>query len=307
MNEKLVFRRILSPLSGNLIFRMSYIEIMLFSETEELKISSFDGKSLDMHLWEVDSPKAVFIAVHGGLTHAGDWEVFAVPMMEKGYTTVGHDLRGHKQKVSHIKRFDHLLQDLSTVVSWAKARYPDTPMFLVGHSIGGLIVTHWGIKYHDPVIKGYIMSSPYYANVIHFNPILLKVNSLLSVILPKMPVKVDDVTNVLTRDEEITKMHVKNRERGLRTSTVSSRFAEEISKAQAWVPKHFSEWSHPALFFIAGNDHLADANVTMELVKELPEGLVDLHHFPDNMHENFNELNRNEIFDLVDKWVSARI
>ena len=280
---------------------------MMFSESEVLKVLSFDNYELDLHIWDAETPKAVFIAVHGGLTHAGDWEIPALPLKEMGYTTVAHDLRGHKQKVSHFKRFDHMLQDLTAVVNWAKDRYPDIPKFVVGHSIGGLIATHWGIKYHDPEIKGYILSSPYYANVIHFNPILLKVNTLLSVILPKMPVKVEDVTDELTRDEKITEMHKKNRERGLRTSTVTSRFAEEITRAQNWIPNNISKWNHPALVFVAGDDHLADSKVTMDLLKALPEDLLEIHFYEDNKHENFNELNRKEIFNLMDKWVKGRI
>ncbi len=46
---------------------------MRFSETRLDILKTGDGLELDIHIWEPDTPKAILLAGHGGLAHAGDY------------------------------------------------------------------------------------------------------------------------------------------------------------------------------------------------------------------------------------------
>ena len=91
---------------------------MRFSETRMDVLRTKDGLELDIHIWEPNSPKAILLAVHGGLAHAGDYITPALFFKERGIATVAYDLRGHKQKKVCIDAFDQFIEDSGAFLKW---------------------------------------------------------------------------------------------------------------------------------------------------------------------------------------------
>ena len=144
---------------------------MRFSEDRIEKLTCSDGEKRNIHIWEPESPRIVFLAVHGLMDHGGGYMVPALFFREHGIATVAHNQHGHDHhgpdhpnKVI-IPRFEVLLKDVDLMIVWVKEHYPGLPLFIMGHSMGGLVVTHFGIKRleNDPLVKGCIVSSPYLA------------------------------------------------------------------------------------------------------------------------------------------------
>ncbi len=280
---------------------------MRFSETRMDRLTVADGQSFDIHIWEPEKPRAVIMAIHGGLSHAGDYVTPALYFKEKGIATVSYDMRGHKQEKVYIDRFSRFPEDTEKFLEWTKAAYTDIPIFVMGHSMGGLIVTYFGIAYaaDDARIKGYIMSSPYYENAIKVAPIMIPIVKMLGVILPKAAVPAPDITDLLTHDVGITSRHRQDEEDGIRAKKASMRFGAELLKAQAWVRENISQWSHPLFAVVAGADQVADADAAERLLKTIAPGLLTCVRHPDNYHENFNELNREETFARIHEWMKT--
>jgi alpha-beta hydrolase superfamily lysophospholipase len=247
------------------------------------------------------------MAIHGGLAHAGDYVTPALYFMEKGIATVAYDLRGHKQEKVYIKNFDQFLEDTDLFLQWTKKTYKDVPIFIMGHSMGGLISTHFGIKYaeNDAVIKGYIFSSPYYQNAIKLPRIITPLISIFSKIIPKAVLNGPDLSAYLTHDKAITERHRKDEEDGIRSSKATIRFASELFKAQRWILNNFLKWNHPTIAFIAGTDYLSAYRETERLFQSVDPKLITYMIYKDNYHENFNEINRNEIFDKIYEWLKT--
>jgi alpha-beta hydrolase superfamily lysophospholipase len=280
---------------------------MRFSETRMDVLKTADGLNLDIHIWEPQSPKAVIMAIHGGLAHAGDYVTPAMYFKDWGIATVAYDLRGHKQEKIYIKNFDLYLEDTEEFLKWIISAYPDIPIFVMGHSMGGLIATHFGIKYaaNEPRIKGYILSSPYYENAIKVSPIMIPLVKIFGKIIPKAVIPGPDLTDMLTRDQTITARHRKDAAAGLRSLKPSMRFGAELLKAQKWVKENFSSWNYPTFAVIAGADQVADYTEAERLFKSMnPKKLTYLFH-KDNFHENFNEINRQETFEKINDWIGS--
>jgi alpha-beta hydrolase superfamily lysophospholipase len=268
-----------------------------------------DGLNLDIHIWEPQSPKAVLLAIHGGLAHAGDYVTPAMYFKDWGIATAAYDLRGHKQEKTYIDCFDQYLEDTAEFLKWIKSAYPDIPIIVVGHSMGGLIATHFGIKYAatDPKIKGYILSSPYYENAIKVSPVMIPLVKIFGKIIPKAVIPGPDITDLLTHDQTITSRHRKDAEDGLRSMKPTMRFGAELLKAQKWVKENFSVWNHPTFAVIAGADQVADYKEAERLLKSMnPKQITYLFH-KDNFHENFNELNRQETFEKIYEWIGTLV
>ncbi|MDA8402995.1 MAG: alpha/beta fold hydrolase [Desulfobacteraceae bacterium] len=280
---------------------------MDFSETRMDVLKTKDGLNLDIHIWEPETPNAVLMAIHGGLAHAGDYVTPALYFKEKGIATVAYDLRGHKQEKTYIDNFDLYLEDTSDFLGWTKKAYPNIPIFVMGHSMGGLIATHFGIRYAaaDSRIKGYILSSPYYENAIKVPPVMIPLIKVFGKIIPKAVIPGPDLTELLTHDEAITNRHRRDEESGIRSKKATMRFGAELLKAQKWVKESFSGWRHPTFAVIAGADQVADYTEAERQFKGMDPKLLTYLFHKDNFHENFNENNREETFGRIYGWMGT--
>ena len=284
---------------------------MRFSEDRVEKLTCSDGKERKIHIWEPEAPRMVFLAVHGLMDQGGSYVVPALFFKDHGIATVAHNQHGHDHQGSDhpgkviIPRFEVLLEDLDLMIRWVKENYPGLPIFIMGHSMGVLVTTHFGIKRlgEDPLIKGFIVSAPYYRNAVKIPGIMLKLAGILAALFPRMVVPTEEFLVNVTRNEEIYNRHVKNEEDGVKVSKVTYGIASEFLNAQKWIPGNITRWKHPMLVIVAGDDKITDSEVIRRLIGQIEPGLVTELYYPDNYHENFNEPNREEIFARILEWV----
>lgn len=281
---------------------------MRFSEDSMDTLTCIDGLQLDIHTWQPIAPKGVILAIHGGLAHGGDFVTPALYFKEQGYATVSYDLRGHnKQKKVYIEKFEHLLEDTLLFLQWVKKAYPGLPIFIMGHSVGGLLATYLGLGMfkNDEDILGYIISSPFYVNATPIPKVMQNLSSVLSKIAPKMSVPLDDVMDYLTHDETITMRHRQDEKDFTRAQQCSVRFAKELQVAQSGLPSKMKNWNAPLFAVVAGDDKLADTQGTRALLDEVDQNLLTYQYHEKNYHENFNELNREDIFRDIQNWMNT--
>ncbi len=110
-----------------------------------LKISSGDGYTLSLRVYDASAPKAVVKCIHGMEEHQRRYEDFAGFLQAAGYAVVTADLRGHGPDaplLSHIADRNGaalLLQDEEAILAEIRRRYPGVPLILFGHSMGTII------------------------------------------------------------------------------------------------------------------------------------------------------------------------
>ena len=108
----------------------------------------FTGKQHIVRLWEASKPRAVILAIHGGMAHSGDYATVGDYFRPHEVTTISFDLSGHgRQSRIDIPHFDVFLEDVKCMLDWTTAHYPDLPIVLMGHSMGGAGSMYLGVKY----------------------------------------------------------------------------------------------------------------------------------------------------------------
>ncbi len=283
---------------------------MRFSEDRLANLLCTDQVERPIHIWEPRAPRAVILAIHGGMAHAGDYVTPALYFKEHGVATVSFDMCGHdgKKRVD-IPGFQTFLDDLPLFLKWVQKSYPDVPIFVMGHSMGALIATYLelGAFAKERAIKGVILSSPYYVNAVKVPKVLQTFSQTLAKITPKVKVPLEHLTHLLTHDATITARHLADEKDDIRATEVSFRFAASLLAAQATLPKTFGAWKHPVFAVVAGDDKLADPKGSKALLDTIPKDLMEYHAYPENYHENFNEVNRNTIFADILNWMEKRI
>jgi lysophospholipase len=283
---------------------------MRFSEDKLALLTCRDSVERAIHIWEPQQPRAVILAIHGGMAHAGDYVTPALYFRAHGIATVSFDMRGHdgKKRVD-IPGFESFLDDAELFLQWVKRSYPGLPIFVMGHSMGALIATHLGLGRFagEADIAGFILSSPYYVNAIKVPKVLLLLSDFLAKVFPTMKVPLGSLTEMLTHDRVITARHVADERDNVRATEVTVRFATALTSAQSGLASKMPAWRFPVFGVVAGDDKLADPQASAAMLKSIPPALLDYHFYPDNYHENFNELNRDKIFCQILGWLDSRL
>ena len=259
-----------------------------------------------IRIWQAGTTKAVLLGIHGGMSHSGDYETVGSFFRQHEVTTISFDLHGHgTRQLIDIPSFEVFTDDVVDMLEWVRQHYPTTPLFIVGHSMGALIATHLALsnKLAPYSVSGIVLSSPYYANAIPVPAWMIPLSRWLSRLLPTAKVPMEDLTPWLTHDREITERHVADSLLQRRGSFASMRFGRCLLDAQAALHNDLSGWRLPVFAVVAGDDRLADASVSLAMLRTIPPQLLDLHEFTQNFHENFNEINRDAIFAAMLTWM----
>jgi len=159
-----------------------------FSEEIETLLTSKDGISIFVHAWVPDNPQRVLVCVQGLGGHGGYYRELACQLALKGTIVVAPDLRGHGHSEGvrgEIDRFDRYVMDVDIAVTWASALWPDTPIFVLGESMGASIAIQYvarGLyRTHQIPLAGLVFVSPVFSSAMRstFGEIVHFINSLL--------------------------------------------------------------------------------------------------------------------------------
>jgi alpha-beta hydrolase superfamily lysophospholipase len=102
--------------------------------------------------------KGCVIVVHGLGEHSGRYDNFASYLNNNGFQVYSMDLPGHgddEGKRGHVKKFEEFFQACEKMTHTAKMENPSLPLFLFGHSLGGLIA----LRYLERNTKSYSASA----------------------------------------------------------------------------------------------------------------------------------------------------
>jgi alpha-beta hydrolase superfamily lysophospholipase len=279
---------------------------MRFAEDRLASFAAAQGVQRRVHVWEPLAPRAVILAIHGGMAHGGDYMTPARWFRQHGIATVAYDLCGHQDaRRVDIPGFHVFLDDSALFLQWVKQQYPGLPIYVMGHSMGALIATHLGLGHFraDDAIKGFILSSPYYVNAIKVSPVLLTLSGVLGALAPRMKVPLASLTHQLTHDSTITARHYDDERDGIRATEITVRFGNALTAAQQGLAARMPGWTQPLFAVVAGDDKLADADAAEAMLQSVPADLLTYQRHPRNFHENFNELNREQIYADVLAWI----
>ena len=109
----------------------------------DLEIAALDGLGLRTTLFEPDGHASAAIIMSGATAvPRGYYSAFASYLAGCGAAVVTYDYRGSgeppaqlRQSIARMRDWGEL--DAPGVIAWLRARYPELPLYLVGHSYGG--------------------------------------------------------------------------------------------------------------------------------------------------------------------------
>jgi alpha-beta hydrolase superfamily lysophospholipase len=129
------------------------------SETTSIRENT-EGGLYYRHWPTTGDTKGVVLLIHGLGEHCQRYEHLAVHLNQAGYALSSMDLPCHGKSAGirgHVESFDVFENAALKLYQQTKASHPDTPIFLLGHSMGGLIATRLLLNHQDK-FKGALLS-----------------------------------------------------------------------------------------------------------------------------------------------------
>jgi alpha-beta hydrolase superfamily lysophospholipase len=268
---------------------------------------SKDGLDIFAQAWgpDVVQPRAVVCLVHGLGEHSGRYAHVAEALSKEGMILFTSDLRGHGKSGGargHINSIEDFMGDIDMLFEQAHTRYTGLPLFLYGHSLGGILVLHYGLK-KKPNVKGVLATSAGLHTALENQPVKIFLAKALGSILPTTSLASGLDTNGLSRDKTVVDAY---RADPLNHNQVTLGFGKIMIDEVKWTLDHAKDFSYPLLLLHGKKDSIAFVSSSIEFAEPLKEKCT-LVLWDEGLHELHNEPEKAEVFKTMALWMDARL
>lgn len=258
------------------------------------------GASGSVHVttWVGDAPPTFVAAIaHGYGEHAGRFGHVADRLVAIGAVVVAPDHVGHGNSTGDravVTDIDIPVRDLATVIDGAVERYPDLPLVLVGHSMGGLIATRYA-QQHGDRLAALVLSGP----LIGANPGI----ELLLSLDPVPDIPIDPA--ILSRDPAVGEAYAADPlvYHGPFSRATLQAFVDGVEA----VADGGSFGDLPTLWIHGTEDQLVPYEHVATAMGTIRGPATEERAYRGAAHEVFNEINRDEVLDDVATFLTATL
>lgn len=264
-----------------------------------------DGTELLERHWTVASPKACVVIVHGYGEHSARYGHVAGRFNDEGFSVYAYDQRGHGEspgKMGTVESIDLLADDLDEFLKEVRGRAADVPIFLFGHSMGGLVLAVFTIK-HSPDVRGLLFSSAG-IKAADVSRALRIISALLARILPEFPVNELDISGISRAPEVVARY---NNDPLVYHGKIGARTGRALMKAIDFVGLHLGEIALPFIALHGRKDRLVPYAASELLYQRAGSKDKSIKLYQDAYHEVFNDLGSEEFMNDTVDWIKAHL
>jgi len=265
------------------------------------------GAAIYYQHWQPESsPKANLLIVHGLAEHSGRYVNLVNYFVPRGYAVYGLDHIGHGKSDGtrvYLERFDDFTGPLKTYFDLIQGWHPGKPVFLLGHSMGGLIGAIYLLEHQDK-LKGAVFSAPAVKVSDTVSPVTIAIGQLLSGILPKAGLLALDATTI-SKDKSVVEAYLNDPL--VYTGKVTARLAAEMLSAMQRVTAQAAAIRLPILLLQGSADRLIDPGGAQMLYEKASAPDKTLKVYDGLYHEVFNEPEREQVLKDVEAWLEAHL
>jgi len=249
---------------------------------------------------------AAIAVVHGYGDHGGRYTWLGEDMAARGYALYAYDLRGHGHSSGargQVGRFDEYLDDTGCFLDEVREAQPGKPLFLVGHSMGGLICARLAEE-RSLAVTGLVLSSPFLQLAEAVPPSRLYGLKVLAKVWPDRDIGNTVRAEHLSHDEAVVESYVTDR---LVHHVAPARWASQILRAQDTAMAGASTITLPVLVLYGTEDQVVDTAFIEELYSRTSSADKSILRYEGLYHECFNETDRERVFGDLAAWLAARL
>lgn len=250
--------------------------------------------------------KAVLLVVHGLGEHSGRYGNVVNHFVPLGYAVYALDHLGHGKSEGgreEIERFSDYTDTLTAYYEMVKGWQAGKPIFILGHSMGGLITSYYLLD-HQNKFKGAVISAPAIKVSDSISQTTITMGKIFSVLAPKMGVLALDPSGV-SSDPQVVEAYVNDPL--VFHGKTPARLAAEMLSAMQRVTAEMGQIRLPLLVIQGGQDKLVDPGGAQMLYEQASATDKTLKIYPALYHEVLNEPERAMVLKDVETWLEAHL
>ena len=279
-----------------------------FSPTRRGTLTTRDGLSLHTQ-WRDPAgtaPRATVALVHGYAEHCGRYGGVARTFADAGAAVYAYDQRGFGRsggRRAYVDTFDQYLDDLDDFLGFVRSQASAGPLFLFGHSMGGLVALKYVLDWR-PAVAGLMLSAPALEVNPDLAPLVRRLAQGLGRLAPTLPT-VRSPEGALSRDPAVIEA-AQNDPLSFH-GRIPARTGAELLRAGADVRGRLEELARPFLVLHGTADVLAEPTWSRRLYDRAAATDKTLHLYEGSYHEPFHDYDRDKVLADLSAWLRERI
>lgn len=273
-----------------------------------MKESSFEGVGglkIFTRNWQPEgAPRGIMVIVHGFNSHSGQYLWAAEQFTKNGLAVYALDLRGRGRSEGeryYVEKIEDFTDDVETLVKQAKSENPGLPVFMLGHSAGGVTACVYALD-HQAEIDGLICES--FAYELPVPDIALAFLKGLSYITPHTHVfslKNKD----FTRDESV--VEEMNNDIFIKGESQPAQTAKTMLDASARLKEEFPRITLPVLIIHGTADKATKPSGSQHFYEVAGSSDKTLKLYEGYYHDMLNDLDKEVVMADIQNWIDERI
>lgn len=243
-------------------------------------------------VWKPSSVKGTVLLVHGFAEHVGNYGNLINDFVKQGFAVAAIDNRGHGLSEGirgFVESPDCYAQDIEEWLSYCFPHIaPNKPLYLWGHSLGGLICLHLLVRGNLPIApSGVALSSPLlgFPRLSGVRKLMMRFSSFMGRVFPTLQLNSGIPDTALSSDKRYLDRRAQD---GLIHHSVTPAWVVNVSKTINEVQHGGTDFDDicPILLMLAGKEHVTNLVDARDFAfRNLSSLIHKVIEFPDALHE----------------------
>lgn len=277
----------------------------LGNEIREARFDGVDGLKIFYRSWRPENAaRGVVVLVHGFNSHSGYYTWVASQLTAAGLAVYALDHRGRGQSDGerfYVEKMSDYVSDLATFVTLAKSEHPGLPVFMLGHSAGGVISCTYALDYQQELAGLICESFAFRVPAPDFALAVLKGLSHFAPHVHVLKLKNED----FSRDPEVVRFM--NADPLIANEVQPTLTVAEMVRADERLEREFPSLTLP-VFIMHGTEDKATKPSGSQLFYDTA-GSADktLKLYEGYVHDLLNDAGKEVVMDDIMRWIDARL
>jgi alpha-beta hydrolase superfamily lysophospholipase len=263
------------------------------------------GLNIFLRVWRPAAPaRAVVVIAHGFNAHSGHYAWAAEQFTARGFAVYALDLRGRGKSDGerfYVESFGDYVSDVASLVRLARSREPALPVFLLGHSAGGVVACLYAIE-HQAELAGLICES--FAFQVPAPDFAIAVLKGLSHLAPHAHV-------LRLRNEDFSRdpaaVAEMNADALIANEVQPTRTVAEMARADERLKKEFPSIRLPLLILHGTSDRATRPEGSRLFLEHAGSADKTLKLYEGHYHDLLRDLGKEAVMDDINAWITARL
>lgn len=277
----------------------------LASSVREERFEGEGGLNIFFRSWRpAAQARAVVVIVPGFNSHGGYYQWVAEQLTAAGLAVYAVDLRGRGRSDGerfYVEKFQDYVDDAAHLVALAKMRDRGLPVFLLGHSAGGVVSCLFTLE-HQAELAGLVCES--FAFQVPAPDFALAVLKGLSHVAPHahvLPLKNAD----FSRDPAVVdKM---NADPLIAHETQPTKTVAEMVRADELLKQSFPKFTLPLLIIHGTADKATKPSGSQLFFDSASSSDKTLKLYEGHFHDLLNDVGKEDVMADIKNWIDKRI